>query len=54
VLLYGVFAMLVVAAVIEAFWSSATWLPVTAKYGVAALCWIAVLAYFTLQGRRAR
>jgi uncharacterized membrane protein SpoIIM required for sporulation len=54
VLLYGVFAMLVVAAVIEAFWSSATWLPVAVKYGVAALCWIAVLAYFTLQGRRAR
>ena len=54
VLLYGVFAMLVVAAVIEAFWSSAAWLPASVKYGVAAVCWIAVLAYFTLQGRRAR
>jgi uncharacterized membrane protein SpoIIM required for sporulation len=54
VLLYGVTAMLLVAAAIEAFWSSATWLPVSAKYGVAALCWITVLAYLTRQGRRDR
>lgn len=54
VLLYGVTAMLLVAAGVEAFWSSATWLPASVKYGVAALCWIGVLAYLTLQGRRAR
>ena len=54
VLLYGVTAMLLVAAAIEAFWSSATWLPAGVKYGVAALCWAAVLAYFLFQGRRAR
>jgi uncharacterized membrane protein SpoIIM required for sporulation len=54
VLLYGVTGMLVVAAVIEAFWSSASWLPHTVKYGVAALCWVVVFAYFTLQGRHAR
>jgi uncharacterized membrane protein SpoIIM required for sporulation len=54
VLLYGLAAMLLVAAAIEAFWSSATWLPVSVKYGVAALCWIAVLAYLTIHGRRAR
>ena len=53
-LLYGVTAMLLVAAAIEAFWSSATWLAAGVKYGVAALCWAAVLAYFTFQGRRAR
>jgi uncharacterized membrane protein SpoIIM required for sporulation len=53
VLLYGVTAMLLVAAAIEAFWSSATWLPAAAKYGVAAVCWTAVLGYFTFQGRRA-
>ena len=52
VLLYGVTGMLIIAAVIEAFWSSASWLPPTVKYGVAALCWIVVFAYFTLQGRR--
>jgi uncharacterized membrane protein SpoIIM required for sporulation len=54
VLLYGVTGMLVIAAVIEAFWSSASWLPPTVKYGVAALCWVVVFAYFTLQGRHAR
>lgn len=54
VLVYGVTAMLVVAAAIEAFWSSATWLPASIKYGVAALCWVAVLAYLTRQGRHAR
>ena len=53
VVLYGVAAMLVVAAAVEAFWSSARWLAPGIKYGVAGVCWIAVLAYFTLQGRRA-
>ena len=53
VLLYGVTAMLLVAAAIEAFWSSATWLPAAAKYGVAAVCWTGVLGYFAFQGRRA-
>lgn len=53
VILYGVTAMLVVAAGIEAFWSSATWLAPAIKYSVAGACWAAVLAYFILQGRRA-
>jgi uncharacterized membrane protein SpoIIM required for sporulation len=53
VLLYGVTAMLLVAAAIEAFWSSAAWLPPSVKYGVAAVCWSAVFGYFALQGRRA-
>jgi uncharacterized membrane protein SpoIIM required for sporulation len=53
VILYGVAAMLFVAAGIEAFWSSARWLAPAVKYSVAALCWVAVFAYFTLQGRRA-
>ena len=52
VLLYGVTAMLVVAAAFEAFWSSAGWLPHSVKYAVAAVCWTSVVAYFTLQGRR--
>jgi uncharacterized membrane protein SpoIIM required for sporulation len=51
-LLYGSTAMLLVAACIEAFWSSARWIPPAAKFSVAALCWFAVLAYLTLQGRR--
>ena len=53
IVLYGVTAMLLVAAGIEAFWSSARWLAPAVKYSVAAMCWISVFAYFTLQGRRA-
>jgi uncharacterized membrane protein SpoIIM required for sporulation len=53
VVIYGVTAMLIVAAAVEAFWSSANWLPPAFKYSVAAACWIAVLGYLTLQGRRA-
>jgi uncharacterized membrane protein SpoIIM required for sporulation len=53
VLLYGVVAMLLVAAAVEAFWSSASWLPPTAKYSVAAVCWTSVLGYLAFQGRRA-
>jgi uncharacterized membrane protein SpoIIM required for sporulation len=54
VIVYGVAAMLLVAAAIEAFWSSAVWVPPTVKYSVAAVCWIAVIGYLTLQGRNAR
>lgn len=54
VLLYGVTAMLLVAAAIEAFWSSASWIPPSIKYGVAAICWTAVCGYFIVQGRRVR
>jgi len=53
VLLYGVTAMLLVAAGVEAFWSSARWLPPTVKYTSAWICWAAVLSYFWFQGRRA-
>jgi uncharacterized membrane protein SpoIIM required for sporulation len=53
VLLYGVTAMLLVAAGVEAFWSSAQWIPHAVKYSVAGVCWAVVFAYFTLQGRRA-
>jgi len=53
VIVYGFSAMLLVAAAIEAFWSSAGWIPLPVKYSVAALCWIAVISYLLLQGRRA-
>lgn len=52
VIIYGVAAMLLVAALLEAFWSSARWIPPVVKYSVAAVCWLAVLSYLTLQGRR--
>jgi uncharacterized membrane protein SpoIIM required for sporulation len=53
VIIYGFIIMLLIAAAIEAFWSSARWLPLTLKYSVAAVCWIAVLGYLGFQGRRA-
>ena len=53
VVVYGVTAMLIVAAAIEAFWSSAAWVPHGVKYSVAAVCWAVVLAYFARQGRHA-
>jgi uncharacterized membrane protein SpoIIM required for sporulation len=53
VLLYGATAMLVAAAAVEAFWSSAAWLPPLVKYVAAACCWTGVFAYFARQGRHA-
>ena len=49
----GAAGMLLIAAALEAFWSSASWLPHFVKYGVAAGCWIGVLSYLTFQGRSA-
>jgi uncharacterized membrane protein SpoIIM required for sporulation len=51
VVVYGVFGMLVVAAAVEAFWSSATWVIPAVKYSAGAVCWTLVLAYLTWQGR---
>ena len=42
--------MLVVAAVIEAFWSPAD-IPHAAKYAVGALFWLLVIVYLTTAGR---
>jgi uncharacterized membrane protein SpoIIM required for sporulation len=53
VLLYGITAMLLIAAAVEAFWSSASWVPAPIKYSVAAACWTAVLSYLLFKGRRA-
>ena len=54
VIVYGVTAMLFVAAGIEAFWSSARWIEPSVKYGVGGTCWLAVIAYFCFQGRPRR
>jgi len=53
ILLYGATGLLLIAAGVEAFWSSASWIPHAAKYTVAAVCWMTVFAYFIGQGRRA-
>ena len=52
VIVYGFIIMLLIAAAIEAFWSSARWIPLPLKYSIAAVCWIAVLSYLGFQGRR--
>lgn len=54
VVVYGVIGMLVIAAAVEAFWSSARWVPPEVKYGVGAACWCLVFAYLAWQGRPAR
>jgi uncharacterized membrane protein SpoIIM required for sporulation len=52
-IVYGFTTMLLIAAAIEAFWSSASWLPHLVKYIVAGACWLMVTFYFMFQGRRA-
>ena len=54
VLVYGVVGMLLVAAAIEAFWSSARWVAPAVKFGVGSACWCGVLAYLGWQGRPRR
>ncbi len=51
VMVYGIIAMLVIAAAFEAFWSSARWMPLPLKYSVAGVCWLAVITYLVRQGR---
>jgi uncharacterized membrane protein SpoIIM required for sporulation len=53
VIVSGAAIMLLIAAAIEAFWSSASWLPHPVKYAVASACWIGVLSYLAFQGRSA-
>jgi uncharacterized membrane protein SpoIIM required for sporulation len=49
----GVFVMLLIAAFIEAFWSSIGWMPAWIKYSVAALLWTGVFGWLLLGGRGA-
>jgi len=51
VIVYGVVGLLLIAAAIEAFWSSARWIAPAVKYGVGGACWLLVLAYLGWQGR---
>ena len=46
IIVFGSAVMLVVAAALEAFWSSAAWITPTAKYSGAAACWILVALFF--------
>jgi uncharacterized membrane protein SpoIIM required for sporulation len=51
VVMYGVIGLLLIAAAVEAFWSSARWIAPQVKYGVGAVCWTFVLSYLAWQGR---
>lgn len=50
-MIVGATIMLVVAAFLEAFWSSTRFIPVEVKYAAGAMLWSGVFAYFLLVGR---
>ena len=50
-LVTGAMAMLILAAMVEAFWSSATAVPAQAKVLAGAVGWLLVALYFTRAGR---
>jgi uncharacterized membrane protein SpoIIM required for sporulation len=52
-IVYGVFVLLVVAAFVEAFWSSIVWMPSSVKFSFAALVWIGVWYWIWRGGRDA-
>lgn len=50
-LVVGVIVLLVIAAFVEAFWSSSVTVDASVKYGVAAVLWMFVIGYFAFMGR---
>jgi uncharacterized membrane protein SpoIIM required for sporulation len=50
-LVLGVFAMLVFAAFVEAYWSSIAWMPKSVKFTVGAIVWLAILLWLWRGGR---
>lgn len=53
-IIFGATFMLVIAAVLEAFWSSKAGLPIPLKLGVGVFFWIMVLTYINFVGRHHR
>ncbi len=51
ILVYGVLIMLLLAAFVEAFWSSSMAIEPIIKYSVGVILWILVIEYFILVGR---
>lgn len=49
----GAFVMLILAAFVEAFWSSIGWMPAAVKFSVAAVLWT-IVAVWLLRGGRGR
>ncbi len=50
-LIYGVIAMLVLAAFIEAFWSSISFITPQTKYIAGGALWVLLFLYFLIAGR---
>ncbi|WP_160152074.1 stage II sporulation protein M [Microbulbifer sp. ALW1] len=50
-IMYGTFLMLVIAAFLEAFWSSSTQVSIAVKLAVGAFFWLIVISYCLLAGR---
>jgi len=50
-LVLGVFAMLVFAAFVEAYWSSLVWVPTALKFGAGAALWLGILLWLWRGGR---
>ena len=50
-MIYGVIIMLLIAAFIEAFWSSNNSFPAVTKYAVGGCLWFLVICYFLFSGR---
>ena len=53
-LVMGAAVMLLLAAFVEAFWSSSTWVQPPLKYAVGAFFWVVVIAYFLKAGKSRR
>ncbi|WP_226664413.1 stage II sporulation protein M [Microbulbifer aggregans] len=51
-IMYGTFLMLVIAAFLEAFWSSSTQLDISVKLAVGGFFWLLVIGYCVLAGRQ--
>ncbi len=51
VIVYGFTGMLVIAAFLEAFWSSSTYVPTEVKLSVGGVFWLVVFTYFVVAGR---
>ncbi|PIE00758.1 MAG: hypothetical protein CSA79_02400 [Thiothrix nivea] len=50
-IIYGAATLFIMAAFVEAFWSSLATIPVTMKYATGLILWTLVLTYFTRVGR---
>ncbi|VAW57885.1 FIG01248689: hypothetical protein [hydrothermal vent metagenome] len=51
-MMYGVSTMFLIAAFIEAYWSSMAGIPAMVKYSVGIVSWLLLIAYFVFAGRR--